>query len=107
MPTIEEKIEASKAIEAELLSRLLELPGAQVVDRNGEDLLHSIKLQHDRTWELGRFATHVGFLGCAQQATQGQPDTFAVGPAPEPEPPTLVATEPPAPPAPEAAAEPV
>lgn len=109
MPTIEEKIEASKAIEAELLSQLLALPGAEVVDEKGYDLLHSIKLQHDRTWELSRFATdrHFGLQGqlsCAQQLQQSpalmNTDGLGpAGPAPEPEPPTLVATEPPAPPA--------
>lgn len=101
MPTIQEKIEASEAAEAALLARMLELPGADVTDKNGENLLNALHRQRETTWQLGAWLPRpefaAGRLGCAQQATQGQPDTFAAGPAPEPEPPTLVATEPPLP----------
>lgn len=124
MPTIEEKIEASKAIEAELVAELLALPGAEVTNQNGENLLHAINRQRDVTWQLGRWLPETAFGGVlsgAQQPQQAQqgligPDAYkqlavtytvepAPEPAPEPEPPTLVATEPPAPEAP--AAEPV
>ena len=113
MPTIEEKIDASKAVEAELLAQLLTLPGAEVINANGENLLHAIDRQRETTWRLGRWLPQTAFglqgqLNCAQAAQQAQvpvePAEKAVEPAPEPEPPTLVATEPPAPEAP--AAEP-
>jgi hypothetical protein len=116
MPTIEEKIEASKAVEAELLARLLALPGAEVMHpQTGENVLSALLRQRETTWQLGAWVPQSAFAvnlqidtqACAQQApalmnTDGLGLAAlgalgAVGPAPEPEPPTLVATEPPLP----------
>jgi hypothetical protein len=117
---LEDKIEASKAEEQRLTELLASLPGHSVTDEAGENVLALIERQQSITWNLlrlaRRFDTPDTFLGLpvAQQAQQAvaspaPSDLFVPGlatddglaklaePAEEPEPPTLTATEVPAP----------